>query len=237
MNKATHSIAAAIQHIQTELRSYENRYSRDPGSVQLLAVSKRKPVSAIREAIAAGQRAFGENYVDEALEKISAIADDTLQWHFIGAIQSRKCADIAQHFHWAHGVDRFKVANRLSASRPSDMSPLNVCLQVNLDNEAGKAGVAIEQLHDLAQQCASLPGIRVRGLMAIPAPRTELDDQREVFSRLSTALTQLQSEWPQMDTLSMGMSADMEAAVAEGATIVRIGTALFGAREPAAESR
>lgn len=233
MNKATHSIATAIQHIKDELRSQEHRYGREPGSVQLLAVSKRKPVSAIREAIDAGQRAFGENYVDEALEKINAIPDKDIHWHFIGAIQSRKCTDIARHFHWAHGVDRLKVATRLSSARPAELPPLNVCLQVNLDDEPGKAGVSIEQLPELAQQCASLPGICIRGLMAIPAPRTQLDEQRAVFARLSQALSDLQSQWPEMDTLSMGMSADMEAAVAQGATIVRIGTALFGTREPA----
>lgn len=231
MSKDTSSIAQSIQGIRREISTLEHRYGRNPGSVQLLAVSKRKPVCAIREAIAAGQRAFGENYVDEAVAKIQAIDDANLEWHFIGAIQSRKCASIAQYFQWAHGVDRLKVATRLSVQRPENLPALNVCLQVNLDNESGKAGIPIDEVPALMQACLPLERICIRGLMAIPAPRAQLEEQRQVFAKLYSCLTSLQIEYPKIDTLSMGMSGDMEAAVAEGATIVRIGTAIFGARE------
>lgn len=231
MNEPTSSIAQSLQHVREELTLFERRYSRESGGVKLLAVSKRKPVTAIMEAIAAGQRSFGENYVDEGVEKIVVLADPSLEWHFIGAVQSRKCADIATHFQWAHGIDRLKVATRLSAHRPDNMPPLNICLQVNLDNESNKAGVAEDQLTELALACSLLPGITLRGLMAIPAPRQQLDDQRQVFARLHSCLSALKSEIPELDTLSMGMSSDLEAAVAEGATIVRVGTAIFGARD------
>lgn len=231
MSKNTSSIAQSIHGIRRKISTLEHRHARNPGSVHLLAVSKRKPVSAIREAMAAGQRAFGENYVDEAVAKIHAIDDPDLEWHFIGAIQSRKCASIAQYFQWAHGVDRLKVASRLSAQRPQDMPALNICLQVNLDNESGKAGVPINEVPALMQACLPLERIRIRGLMAIPAPRVTLEDQRHVFTQLHQCFSSLQVDYPEIDTLSMGMSGDMEAAVAEGATIVRIGTAIFGIRE------
>ncbi len=231
MNDSSSSIAQSLQTVGAQLVNYEQRYQRAAGSVRLLAVSKRKPLSAIQAAIASGQRAFGENYVDEGVEKILTLGDASIEWHFIGAIQSRKCASIAQHFQWAHGVDRVKVANKLSSSRPAASPPLNICLQVNLDNEDAKAGVAIEDVPALAAECTGLPGITLRGLMAIPAPREDMAEQRATFARLKTCLTSLQTEFPQMDTLSMGMSGDLEAAVAEGATIVRVGTAIFGARE------
>lgn len=199
--------------------------------MQLLAVSKKKPVDAIRTAIAAGQKAFGENYVDEAIKKIREIADANLVWHFIGAIQSRKTAQIAQNFHWAHSIDRLKIAKRLSEQRPAEMPPLNVCLQVNLDAETTKAGISLEELKPLAAQCAELQGISIRGLMSIPAPRQSFEDQRQILSCLRKAYDELKVDYPSMDTLSMGMSADMEAAIAEGSTIVRVGTAIFGSRE------
>ncbi len=224
-------VASALAKVQENIRIQAERHGRAPDSVQLLAVSKRKPVSAIKTAIQAGQRAFGENYVDEGVEKILALNDATLQWHFIGAIQSRKTASIAEHFQWAHGVDRLKVARRLSEQRPEGMAPLNICLQVNTDNEAGKAGVTFDEVSQLADNCAGLAGISLRGLMAIPAPRTEFEQQRAVFARLHDCLESLKQAHPQMDTLSMGMSADMEAAIAEGATLVRIGTAIFGQRD------
>ncbi len=228
---SSHSVASALEKVRQDISIFEQRYARTPGSVQLLAVSKRKPVSAIREAMSAGQRAFGENYVDEAVEKIVSINDSSLEWHFIGAIQSRKTASIAEHFHWAHGVDRHKVARRLSDQRAATSTPLNVCLQVNVDSEEGKAGVHFDEVRQLAADCAELPGIVVRGLMAIPAPRTALVEQRQVFARLRDCLDSLRAEYPSMDTLSMGMSGDLEAAIAEGATIVRVGTAIFGERE------
>jgi len=179
----------------------------------------------------AGQLAFGENYVDEGVEKILSIADPSIEWHFIGAIQSRKCNQIAEHFDWAHGVDRLKTAERLSRFRPESLSPLNVCLQVNLDNESSKSGLPLEEVAELASACQNLPGITLRGLMAIPAPRDNFEQQRQVFDQLRQLLTELQIAQPELDTLSMGMSADMEAAIAEGATIVRVGTAIFGARD------
>lgn len=224
-------IVSALQKVQQDIRTQELRHGRDPGSVQLLAVSKRKPLAAIQAAMQAGQRAFGENYVDEGVEKILALDDASVEWHFIGAIQSRKTASIAEHFQWAHGVDRLKVARRLSEQRPEGMTSLNICLQVNTDNEAGKAGVEFDEVAQLADDCAELPGIRLRGLMAIPAPRSDFEQQREVFARLRECLQSLQTRHPDMDTLSMGMSADMEAAIAEGATLVRIGTAIFGQRD------
>ena len=227
----SHSVASALEKVHMDISTFEQRYARTPGSVQLLAVSKRKPVSAIRDAMRAGQRAFGENYVEEAVEKILSINDSSLEWHFIGAIQSRKTASIAEHFHWAHGVDRLKVAQRLSDQRAATSAPLNVCLQVNADNEAGKAGVHFDDVRQLAADCADLPGIVIRGLMAIPAPRTALVEQRQVFAQLRDCLDSLRADYPSMDTLSMGMSGDLEAAIAEGATIVRVGTAIFGARD------
>ncbi|MFK7857466.1 MAG: YggS family pyridoxal phosphate-dependent enzyme [Granulosicoccus sp.] len=231
MNEGTLNIEAALANVASQITCFEERYGRKTGSVQLLAVSKRKPVSAIRSALAAGQKAFGENYVDEGVEKILEINDPSLTWHFIGAIQSRKTSLIAEHFDWAHGVDRLKVARRLSEQRPTHLPALNICLQVNLDNEPSKAGIALPEVAELAAQCALLEGIRVRGLMAIPAPRELLAEQRKVLSHLRTALQTLQANHPDIDTLSMGMSADMEAAIAEGATIVRVGTAIFGARD------
>lgn len=231
MTDPTTSTTKALNQVTLELHEYEEKYARLPGSVILLAVSKRKPVSAILEAMQAGQTAFGENYVDEGVDKILTINDKSLQWHFIGAIQSRKCTQIAEHFDWVHGVDRLKVATRLSNARSDSATPLNICLQVNLDQEENKAGVTIEEVRELALACSMLPRLRVRGLMAIPAPRDDITEQREVFAKLSDTLINLKNDLPDLDTLSMGMSADMEAAIAEGATIVRVGTAIFGVRD------
>lgn len=230
-NEGTLNIQAELANVVAQISHFEKQYERETGSVQLLAVSKKKPASAIRSAIDAGQKAFGENYVDEGVGKILEIDDPSLTWHYIGAIQSRKTTLIAEHFHWAHGVDRLKIARRLAEQRPAHLPDLNICLQVNLDNETSKAGVPLEEVTELAAQCASLEGIKLRGLMAIPAPRVLLSEQREVLSQLRTALQALQSDHPDLDTLSMGMSADMEAAIAEGATMVRVGTAIFGARD------
>ena len=224
-------IAQALTAVRSQVRNFEQQYQREPDAVLLLAVSKKKPLSAIQEAIIAGQRDFGENYVDEGVAKILEIDDASLIWHFIGAIQSRKTSQIAEHFHWAHGIDRLKIVRRLSEQRPDHLPPLNICLQVNLDNEVSKAGVAIDDVAELAAQCATLPNLRLRGLMAIPAPRETLEAQRKVLARLSNAMQLLKVDHPSLDTLSMGMSADMQAAIAEGATIVRVGTAIFGARD------
>lgn len=224
-------IAQALMSVKKDITNFEQQYDRQANSVLLLAVSKKKPASAIREALSSGQRHFGENYVDEGVEKILELDDPSLIWHFIGGIQSRKTSLIATHFHWAHGVDRLKIARRLSEQRPANLPPLNICLQVNLDNEPSKSGVTLEELTELAEQCATLDNLSLRGLMAIPAPRETLEAQREVLARLRNALEQLKADHPLMDTLSMGMSADMQAAIAEGATIVRVGTAIFGARD------
>ena len=224
-------ISSALAKVRADIDQFETHYQRASGSVELLAVSKKKPVEAIREAIAAGQLSFGENYVDEGVEKIQTIDDSSLSWHYIGAIQSRKTAQIAEHFQWAHGIDRLKIARRLSEQRPASLPPLDICLQVNLDNEASKAGVRVEEVMPLALQCMELDGIRLRGLMAIPAPRDNLSAQREVLAQLRLALDAVKAQASQLDTLSMGMSGDLEAAIAEGATIVRIGTAIFGARD------
>lgn len=231
MNNDTSRIATALSDVRAQISSFESRYDRDPGTTLLLAVSKKKPASAVLEAMQAGQLSFGENYVDEAIDKISGINEPSLSWHFIGAIQSRKTAQIAEHFDWAHGVDRLKIARRLAEQRPASLPDLNICLQVNLDNEPSKAGVLLNEVAELADQCSTLSGIRLRGLMAIPAPRNDLNEQRAILAQLRQALHAIQQKHNEMDTLSMGMSADMEAAIAEQATIVRVGTAIFGARE------
>ncbi len=231
MNENTKSIGSSIRTIRDELRHFERKYDRDNQSVELLAVSKRKPVSAIIEAHEAGQMAFGENYVDEAIEKMDELQYLPLEWHFIGAIQSRKTALIARHFDWVHSIDRIKVARRLSDQRPAELPPLNICLQVNLDKEQQKAGVDVEQISELAAQVAELPRIKLSGLMVIPLPRTDFEQQRQVFRLLREQRDDLVQIFPEMTMLSMGMSSDLEAAIAEGSTLVRIGTAIFGARD------
>jgi len=231
VNQSAFSIPSQLAKVQSDILRQAERYERDPSSIELLAVSKKKPAAAIQEAIAAGQKSFGENYVDEAIEKIQTINDPTISWHFIGAIQSRKTADIAEHFDWAHGVDRLKIASRLSSQRSNDKPPLNVCLQINIDGEATKAGISPDEAMSLANECSSLPGIALRGLMAIPAPRDQLAEQRAVFRQLHELYETLRNVHQNMDTLSIGMSGDLEAAIAEGATIVRVGTAIFGTRE------
>ena len=203
---------------------------RDPQSILLLAVSKKKPAGDIREAFRHGQKHFGENYLQEADEKMRALDELDICWHFIGAIQSNKTRPIAEHFDWAHCIDRARIARRLSDQRPSRLPPLNVCIQVNLDLEDSKAGIEIGAVGDLAAAIHELPGIRLRGLMAIPAPRPTFDEQRAAFARLARALDELRLQGIDCDTLSMGMTADMEAAIAEGSTLVRIGTAIFGER-------
>jgi pyridoxal phosphate enzyme (YggS family) len=201
---------------------------RDPATVGLLAVSKTQPAAAIREAAAGGIRDFGENYLQEALDKQAELSDLSLAWHFIGPIQSNKTKSIAEHFDWVHSVDRLKIAQRLSDQRPAELPPLNICLQVNVSGEASKSGCAPEELLQLAQAVAAMPQLRLRGLMCIPAPSEDPAEQRAAFARLRA----LRDELPlTLDTLSMGMSQDLEAAIAEGATWVRIGTALFGARD------
>ncbi|SHF80949.1 hypothetical protein SAMN04487965_2756 [Microbulbifer donghaiensis] len=209
---------------------------RDPATVALLAVSKTRPAEDLRAAYEAGQRDFGENYLQEALDKqgeLADLADGGLCWHFIGPLQSNKTRAAAEAFHWVHSVDRLKIAQRLSVQRPTQMPPLNICLQVNIDGEASKSGAAPEEVAGLAAAVAQLPNLKLRGLMAIPAAREGAAEQRKPFARLAELLQQLQVQLPDqpLDTLSMGMSGDMEAAIECGATMVRIGTDIFGARQ------
>jgi pyridoxal phosphate enzyme (YggS family) len=203
---------------------------RDAGGIALLAVSKTFPAASVREAYEAGQRAFGENYVQEALDKMTALRDLPLEWHFIGPIQANKTRAIAENFAWVHSVERLKIAERLSAQRPPDLPPLNVCIQVNVSGEESKSGASPEEAAQLAQQVARLPHLRLRGLMAIPAPAQELDAQRKPFAHLHRLMQHLRAQGLHLDTLSMGMSQDMKAAILEGATIVRVGSAIFGQR-------
>ncbi|WP_286785917.1 MULTISPECIES: YggS family pyridoxal phosphate-dependent enzyme [Pseudomonas] len=222
------TIAENIAKVGARIRRAAEAVQRDSQGISLLAVSKTKPAAALREAYAAGQRDFGENYLQEALDKQRELADLPLTWHFIGPIQSNKTKPIAEHFAWVHSVDRLKIAERLSAQRPAGLPPLNICLQVNVSGEDSKSGCAAAELPALAAAVAALPNLRLRGLMAIPEPSDDLTVQRAAFARLRTLGEEL--ELP-LDTLSMGMSHDLEAAIAEGATWVRIGTALFGARD------
>lgn len=203
---------------------------RRTGDVRLLAASKRQPVSAILEAARAGQRDFGENIVQEGIEKMAATGRDDLVWHFIGHLQSNKTRAVAEHFSWVHTVDRLKIAERLSEQRTAQLPPLNVCIQVNIDNEDSKGGTTLEALPGLAAAVARLPNIRLRGLMCLPAIREGFAQQREPFARLRRLRESLNDSGLELDTLSMGMSADFTAAIHEGATIVRLGTALFGER-------
>lgn len=226
----TLDIAKNLKQVTKSITELEAQYGRPPGCVTLLAVSKTKPVSAIREAINAGQRQFGENYLDEAVEKIQALKEEDCQWHFIGGIQSRKTQLIAEHFDWVHSVDRIKLVNRLANQRPAQLQALNVCLQVNLDQEQSKSGALETDLAELAYACEQHENLKLRGLMAIPAPRTDIDEQRLPFARLAAMFNNLRNDHPSLDTLSMGMSSDLPAAIAEGATIVRVGTAIFGQR-------
>lgn len=231
MSSPTNNVATKLKMVQSDIDRMAKKHGRDPATIKLLAVSKTKPIAMIKAAIQAGQRLFGENYPSEGLEKIAALSDARCEWHFIGSIQSRKAAGIAAHFDWVHSVDRVKVATKLAENRPPDLPPLQLCLQVNIDNEPSKSGVLPHELETLAAQCAQYPQLRVRGLMAIPAPKTEFEKQREVFARVRKLQQSLAREHNSIDTLSIGMSQDLEAAIAEGATIVRIGTAIFGSRE------
>ncbi len=220
-----------LNQVREQIVQAAMAYGRDPESILLLAVSKKKPASDIRLAWELGQRDFGENYLQEALQKIEELKDLDIQWHFIGAIQSNKTRHIAEEFQWAHCIDRAKIAKRLSAQRPANMAPLNVCIQVNIDDEPSKAGIDLAELAELALEIHELPGIHLRGLMAIPAPQATFELQRVAFAKLSAALDSLRQRGIDCDTLSMGMTHDMEAAIAEGSTLVRIGTAIFGERD------
>jgi pyridoxal phosphate enzyme (YggS family) len=205
---------------------------RSPEELSLLAVSKRQAVEKVLEAVAAGQRDFGENTVQEGIDKVTKLADKSLTWHFIGHLQSNKTRPVAEHFDWVHTIDRLKTAKRLSEQRPESLGDLNVCIQVNVDDEAAKSGVACDDVPELARGIVTMPRLVLRGLMCLPAIRTGFDEQRIPFARLREIAEILRDDGIAIDTLSMGMTDDYRAAVFEGATIVRIGTALFGPREP-----
>ena len=224
------NVATNLHSIRQRISAAEKLANRDAGSVALLAVSKTKPDSLIRAAWNAGQRAFGENYAQEAEEKARRLADLSIEWHFIGPIQSNKTRGLAQTMAWVHSIDRLKIAQRLSDQRPEHLPPLNICVQVKLSDEPSKSGVASSELPNLAEQIVKLPKLRLRGLMAIPAATADYPEQRRSFSKLQGLLFELQKQHPQADTLSMGMSGDLEAAVVEGSTLVRVGTDIFGAR-------
>lgn len=224
-------IATRLDAVRERIRTAETRFGRPRDSVRLLAVSKTQPASAIAEALRAGQLAFGENYLQEALEKMQALAGESAEWHFIGPLQSNKTNAVAAHFDWVHSLDRLKVARRLSEQRPAERGPLDVCLQVNIDAEPSKSGVAADRTGALAEAVAALPRLRLRGLMAIPEPSDDFERQRSAFRRVRQLLERLrEGGLASLDTLSMGMSGDLEAAIAEGATLVRVGTAVFGER-------
>lgn len=224
------SISQNLAQIQQQIESLSAQFQRE--NVRLLAVSKTKPVSAIEEAIKAGQKAFGENYVQEGVEKIAYFNQQAdLEWHFIGPLQSNKTKLVAAHFDWIQTVDRLKIAQRLSEQRPADKAPLNVLIQINISDEASKSGIAPEEMLPLAKEIALLPNLKLRGLMAIPKPEHEPAQQKIALGKMQQLFNRLQTEFEGIDTLSMGMSDDMAAAIECGSTMVRIGTAVFGARD------
>lgn len=223
-------IAQQLEHVRARIAHAETQYGRAPGSVRLIAVSKAVPPEAIRAAHAAGQIRFGESYAQEAIGKIAVLRDLDIEWHFIGPIQSNKTREIAEQFVWVHSVDRLKIAQRLNDQRPPHAAPLNVCIQVNISGEVTKSGVAPDGVEDLARAIAALPRLKLRGLMAIPAPHDNFAQQRAALEPLRALYDRLRANGFALDTLSMGMSDDLEAAISEGATLVRVGTAIFGAR-------
>ena len=219
-----------FRKIQDLLAKAASDADRSADQIRLLAVSKKKSAEAILEAYSAGQRDFGENFVQEALDKIAAVDRDDAIWHFIGHLQSNKTRAVAQQFQWVHTVDRLKIARRLSAQRPHYSGDLNVCIEVNIDAEDNKSGVSATDVPELAAAVADLPRLKLRGLMCLPAIRDDFEEQRQPFARLRALMESLNNSGLQLDTLSMGMTADYAAAIREGATIVRVGTAIFGAR-------
>ncbi|MBE3510485.1 YggS family pyridoxal phosphate-dependent enzyme [Enterobacter cloacae complex sp. I2] len=230
MNDIAHNLA----QVRDKISAAATRCGRASEEITLLAVSKTKPASAIAEAIAAGHRAFGENYVQEGVDKIRAFREQgntDLQWHFIGPLQSNKSRLVAEHFDWCHTIDRLRIATRLSDQRPAEMSALNVLIQINISDENSKSGITLSELDALAAEVAALPRLTLRGLMAIPAPESSYERQFAVAQQMAVAFEALKARYDTVDTLSLGMSDDMEAAIAAGSTMVRIGTAIFGARD------
>ena len=225
------AILSNLQAVHTAINHAAQEAQRDAAKICLLAVSKTVPAEVVREAYNCGQHAFGENFVQEALDKMQDLNDLPLVWHFIGPIQSNKTRAIAENFSWVHSVDRLNIAQRLSAQRPQQLPVLNVCLQINVSGETSKGGVAAAEAESLAQAIAMLPRLKLRGLMAIPAPAKELHEQRASFAKMRKLFETLNNHGLNLDTLSMGMSHDLTAAILEGATIVRVGTAIFGSRK------
>ena len=227
------TIQARLQIVRQRIEAACRQAHRAPGSVLLLAISKTISAASIRDAHSAGLRSFGENYVQEGVEKITKLADLELDWHFTGPLQSNKTRQVAAHFGWVHAVDRLKIAHRLSEARDLQMPELNVCIQVNLSGESTKSGVRADDVDPLARAVSVLPRLRLRGLMTIPEPTDDFGQQRARFAELRRLLETLNTDGLGLDTLSMGMSSDLEAAILEGATIVRVGTAIFGSRNSA----
>ncbi|MBL8430407.1 MAG: YggS family pyridoxal phosphate-dependent enzyme [Dechloromonas sp.] len=224
------AIADNLQAVQARISDAAALAGRSPDSIRLLAVSKTWPLACVVAAADAGQRAFGENYVQEGIDKLTAIAGRNLEWHFIGPLQSNKSRPVAEHFDWVHSIERLKIAERLSSQRPAYLPPLQICVQVNVSGEASKSGCDPDEAPALCQAITTLPGLQLRGLMAIPEPTDDPAAQRAAFRRVREIYESIRAAGLPLDTLSMGMSHDLEAAVAEGATIVRIGTAIFGER-------
>src|SRR5471032_242544 len=227
------AIEQNLQNVREKIAAAAQLCGRSSEEITLLAVSKTKPASAVEEAIAAGQLAFGENYVQEGVDKIAHFAghQPALTWHFIGPLQSNKSRLVAENFDWCHTVDRLKIAQRLNEQRPENLPPLQVLIQVNISDEASKSGIALSEVDVLADQISQMPHLTLRGLMAIPAIEHDYQRQLAVFSQMRSAFDALRARYPQLDTLSMGMTDDMPAAIAAGSTMVRIGTAIFGARD------
>lgn len=224
------AIQSRLETVRQQIQQAAEKYQRQPDSVQLLAVSKTHPAEAIRQAVAAGQRRFGESYIQEALDKIAQLRDLDLEWHYIGRIQGNKTRAIAENFDWVHSIDSAKQLRRLNDQRPDDLPPLKVCLQVKIDDEESKAGITPGEARELISAIRDYPRLALQGLMTLPAPSEQLEAQRVPFRRLREIRDQLASADLPLETLSMGMSGDLEAAIAEGSTLVRIGTAIFGPR-------
>ena len=219
-----------LQQLREQIASCEKKYGREKDSVKLLAVSKNQSIEKISQALSTGQFAFGENYLQEALPKIDFFTEKNIEWHFIGAIQNNKTKKIAENFAWVHSITQLKTAQRLHEQRPQHLPPLNICIEVNISNETTKSGLEFEDVFSLAKECLSLSHLKLRGLMAIPAPENNFNLQRKAFHKLADLYHALRKEGLWLDTLSMGMSQDWEAAIAEGSTMLRIGTAIFGQR-------
>lgn len=230
------TLTKQLTKVLSQIEQAATAAHRDKHEIKLLAVSKTKPAEQIKLAYVAGQRRFGENYVQEGIEKIQALRQDAeitqpIEWHFIGPLQSNKSKLVAEHFDWVQSIDRLKIAQRLSNQRPAELPPLNICLQVNISGEASKSGTTLSQVIELASQVSELPQLKLRGIMAIPAPSDDVNELNNSFAQLHRLYLQLQQTYPDMDTLSMGMSDDMNVAIANGSTMVRVGTAIFGARD------